>query len=447
MSDLVDDESLLSRKLTPAETSSMGEIVNPYLRDDGDDILVVVPTESQHVNEAGESSGYVLAVKGNALVWEVANPFVTAQIGSGVTALAVQSPVNEEDFLRTFKTQTEYDPYEQGAQLEFNLGKKLDHFGSNPEYLVLIRGNDRAAAAKLLDTIVPGNTKVRQVAESAEYTDAVESSRSLRIAAGVQWAAVHGLEVDTVPVADVVTHSLELATGKFGDNVKDKVYLAYNDAINTSKSTSGALVYQGPMGKYQWFRGPQTKNGVGDTAHWWSNAIPGRPFSVAPANTGRVQENSSRKAAMHPDMARQEASRRLRFGGVSKKWHPVAEQAYYDLDLNWAKVQTAMGAPEGGPVTRETITIVATALPPFHVSNLSLHDLLDVADKSGEPEFPVRIDGPIVSKLQQNWPKVRARLAGESTLSALLANETNDEVTLSTEVFRALQGVVSLLPE
>ena len=439
--DLHNDTDYVS-SLTDAENEAAATSIGTYVSEEPISVLAFIPLESKHVDENGRVSGYVLAVDGATRV-QGPNPFISAATGTGISMWHVRGQVDERAFLETFSAvgQTASSHLATSAPgMQVMLAKSQDDYDT--DYWVLARGNCQRAADELL-TSAQGQS-VHEIVESGEYKQALRASEQLRDDMIKDWAATHKLQLagdreTSIPTHYIVHSPIASTSGIGALDAGRQVYVVYNDAIDPAAAKSGALLYRGPMGDLKWLRAPETNDGVGNRSHAFTNSTHTRPFSLLPAHTGYWSEG--RLAARHrytSAKTQEQAMRRMNWAGVTSAYNPAADQVFNGDDATWLQVQSRLGiTPESG-ITATNMQIVATTLPEFTVTKLSLPQLVGILDKSGESALPIRTDGPIVAQLQRNWPQLKAKLGPSATLASVLAKEHDDIVVVNAEVLRAL---------
>lgn len=445
-----------SRK-NDALKAAITKLTTPFVTGTGPPLMSDLHLAS-NADVAGDGqslSGYVAVVHGNA----PATAELLSGLGTGVSWFRLADSVNEAELARDFSTRPA-GSFDMAAVLGRGSSRVSVVAGNDANsadwrktmYYLVVVGRDEAAAERLAGAAVRQRATVHDVLKGDEqlgklYVDAVRSSYDRRCDAAQQFAAAHGLRIDTAaPVDNMDTHFL-LPT-----NDSAKQVLAYCNVADPSLAHAGVMMFRGPIAGYTLLTAAE-HTVRGQQSFSWDNSTTRRPFGMFPADTGRwLGPASNRVADRHfasTSAVRRVAQNRVRWTGGVKSYNPAAEHAYHAAtDADVIAAQAALGAAPGGSVSFTPLDAIVTQIDSLDVKDHALPQLVHVLSVSSEAALPVRLGGPVTQALMRHWPAVRAAIAsGESLatvpvkLADVLADESDEHVMLASGVLHALHKV------
>ena len=395
---------------------------------------------------SGSLSGFVALVAGNAPI----APLLSGdRLGTGTTWFRLQK-VNDETLVKGFASRETPNFSLSAIAPEGKVTIVKGNADLETVFYLVVDANDAKAAGKLRKAAQ--NSTVRDVVTTdgelkSMYSSLFKSSRELRNGIATQFAAAHGLAIDTAfSPGDMDTNIIQFSSlhSERSSKANADAYLVYDNVIDTNEAHSGVLVHRGPIAGYVHIAGRQ-HTVQSKLSLSWDNSTKERKFSMFPADTGLYLGSASgRIPDRHPGKNRMmlEASKeRIRWSGPVKSYNPRAEVIFHSPnDAFLVGVHSALGAAPGGSVEFTQLDSIVTEIPGLDPKEQTVAELVEVLDRSKETALPVKTNGSMFLALLENWPAVRQ--AGKvKTLSEVFAGEKNDYVMVPDHVIRTVAQV------
>jgi hypothetical protein len=445
------DELVHESAMTPELELAAVRLSKPYLNVNAGapamHDLYLLP--NVRVGESGALSGYVATIEGSA----PASGVVTEALGEGTTWLRVTkaagSRIDDDELERAFTPITTASP---GLRVSVVSGVE---YPARVHYIV-VHGNDVETAAAFADSIKKSAATLDDVMQMSgrhheAYLEVMQRSRDARLRTANEFMRSHSLVADEssdqTALADVpstyLVHSPALSEAAQSTRMLAKnVYLAYSDAVDPNDAHSGVMVYRGPIAGYTLFKGP-AKTIKGRDSAAFSNAQLSslsakhsgeRVFSVLPADTGDYLGKHSRRAAdRHKNTSAAIAdvqTRRVKWTGAVRSYNPSSERIMHaPNDTHLISAFSSLGVPPGGVVTSQLLDVVVTQLPALETADMSLEELVTIADNATEETLPVRT-GAFVAMLS-SYPYTHS-----VDLSSVFAGQRGDTVAVDVNLLR-----------
>ncbi len=441
--DLVHDSAL-----TPTLELAAVRLAKPYLAPNAGapamHDLYLLP--NARVTDEGRLAGYAATVEGSAPAAGV----VTSALGEGTTWLRITkadgSKIDDDALEQSFEPVQTASP---GIRVSVVSGIE---YPSRVHYIV-VHGNDSEAAAAFAKHVAAKKATLDDVMQSNgsahdAYLDVMQRSRDARTRTAHEFMTSHGLAVDdtneATTLADVpstyIVHSPALSEAAQSTRMLAKnVYVVYSDAVDPNDAHSGVMVYRGPIAGYTLLKGP-AKTIKGRDSAAFSNAQPSgdRVFSMMPADTGDYLGSTSQRAAdrhKHTNKAIAAVhARRVKWSGAVRSYNPSSERIMHaPNDTHLISALSALGVPPGGAVTPQLLDVVVTQLPALNTEDMSLDDLVAIAEHATEDKLPVRT-GAFIGMLS-SYPYTHT-----VNLQDVFATQRGDTIDVDVHLLRNLQS-------
>jgi len=433
-------------------------------------------TAAPHIGVSGkhQPTGWVAALSEHTpITGAPGEGLLTDQAETGVTWFDVAPDfVPSRELVEGFRKRTAsgqggFSPTKSGV----SAGLYSFRQGFADRHVVVVTGNDRDTATRLARAAVTAHASGRtlslgQIAASPAYRELAARSKAARVRLAKDWANAHGIPLaggtaDAQPAGDQVTHTLVYSATRSSEAVGSegkakRVWLAYNDAGDPRDALSGFVVSRGVAAGFLHHATKPFSNAEGVRSVGWSNAGDGakaRP-GLMPVHTGAWGGNA-RAQAQHmnsSDAMAADAAKRVAWDGRVQRYNPTASAVFNDLDGETHRWMRELGASPGGPVSQTVWHPVIVAVPGVDPRHMSLAELADTVENSGEPSLPVHeTNTPVLHSLVSAWPKIRDQprvraaagvIAGAPSpgLATALAREVPEDgsIDLHADVIRAL---------
>ena len=378
--------------------------------------------------------GYVATVDGTA----PAEALISDTLGSGITWMRVEGAEDAAELEKKF-TATGMMP---GMIVSVVSG---DEYPSTVQYIVA-QGNDQTAAADLaakvartrasLDTVLTGSM-------AKDYVAVLTRSKDARMQALTQFMSTHQLEATGTGSGNITSNFIinvrALSKAAASSRVSGKnVYAAYSGVADPSEAHSGVMVYRGPIAGYVLYTG-NVHSAAGKPSVSFTNENSNRPFSIFPIDTGRALKSTSSSRALdrHRDTnerVREAHARRVRWTGKVSSFNPQALSVYHaPNDFHLLSALSRLGVEPGGRINQQILNTLVCEVPALETKNLSLPELVDVAQQSTERTLPVSTTSFL--NMLASWPD-----AASQRLSELFSSQHNDTVDVDTEILKAIHS-------
>lgn len=386
---------------------------------------------------SGALTGYVATVMGSA----PASGVITNALGTGTTWFRVNKDkrrIEDDDLEREFKP---IETLPSGVHISVVTGLEYPRI----VHYVVAHGNDNVAAQAFADKVASSGASLDDITAGAlsdGYNDVINRSLEVRRRAITEFLSAHKLAYDEATsesnmLSNFVVRSDALSEKAHSALVGPKnVHLVYAGVADPLESHSGIMMYRGPIAGYSLFAGP-TKTVKARASVAWSNADSvERPFSMFPVDTGRfLGKQTGRTEDRHKDSSatiKDLHRRRVKTSGAVRSYNPLGEVAMHaPNDAHFIATLTALGAPPGGKVTQQHFDAVVTQVPALETRDMSLEELVFVANNAKETLLPVETNSFI--RMLANWPA-----AGQQKLSEVFAKQQDDAVNVDVNLLRSM---------